>query len=415
MAASFEDVIDEFAQDSSLRIKKLLVYACKNYWESEPYRLDYFDLSSLVLELMQLLPTSAQLEAHLIKVAGTLSKAAEYTLVANMIVHHLKPLYPDEVMTEGAIALSDEILSVATALDHEPEQHRIKKLLYCACRQVWENDPVVLQHVTLGELVAELVAIAPDLQILRDGLVSIVATLNRRNEYMLIAQTVMQTMAVLYTSTPEGAVTEASPMMTQPMHEPMPRGMMSPPMVPMPAPPPPPPPFVVQPAIVSSRPDPSDEDEPTTAATPSTRMIPTDQRTWVDLRLEIMNYCNPLRAKVLLYSALYEPVGAEADIWTVLRSHTLDGLVQQLVARCDRLQDAKHLLRQPLAHLESPDQYRQVASAILRAIRVLYPNDDPFTMDSISAADIAGDRSAYQRVIPHDDEATSPDLRSHSS
>lgn len=85
-----------------LRIKKLLILACKHYWETDPTRLNQFSLSDLIQELHNLAPTLETLKAVLENSVKTLSKRTEYTLIAHKISHVFQPLYLTDSTTTSA-------------------------------------------------------------------------------------------------------------------------------------------------------------------------------------------------------------------------------------------------------------------------------------------------------------------------
>ncbi len=388
MPLSVEDIIYEFEQDQSLRIKKLLVYTCKNIWESDSYRLDYFDVSSLVRELMQLAPTAEHLEGRLNQAVASLSKAAEYRLVAQAILAQVSLLYPTVAARTEAVEtvnLAPEVVAAAAALEAEAEHHRMKKLLYSACRQLWENDPVVLGQVQMGELVQEVRSLAADLPTLTQALESIVASLNRRAEYTQIAQRVVEAIAPLYpddspSAAPASADAPAGTAIAlgRPLPPPskMGRGADAEPHAA-------PPPLRSSASPVPKCP-PQHPDDPKAAGheTAGHEAIALslrsqgrspDAATLIDLRLEVMNYCNPLRAKVLLYSALHTPLPPQVDTWEVLRTHDLASLLQALVQRYSSYAVLQTQIQQTAELLEPTDVYQQAASAIFRAVRSLYP------------------------------------------
>jgi hypothetical protein len=72
------------------RIKKLVNWACTKTWPPHPTRLD---LKVLIAELMRLAPNWQSLNTALLTGAATLNKRPKYTEIAQLILHHLMPLY----------------------------------------------------------------------------------------------------------------------------------------------------------------------------------------------------------------------------------------------------------------------------------------------------------------------------------
>lgn len=363
MPSSFDAAISALAHDENLtRVKKLLIYACKSVWESEPYRLEYFDLRSLVMELLQLAPSQQQLRTRLDTFVRTLSKADEYTLIAELIYTHLQPLCaataPAVVSTQQAI-----YQTLASQLLQEPEQVRIKKLIYCACTHVWENNPEALSQMNLADLLEHLHQqnLAP--QTLSDTLSGVVQSLNRQAQYIPIAQRVEAVLLPLYQ--PEAAeqthvltgatsnFTEPAPsssdtQLNAPVGSPLPR--------PLPLPPPPPPP-----------------------PRPPTHLLrqakPLDLANLMDVRLDVMKYSNPLRTKALLFAVVYRPLGSDFRTWLVLRDHTLDVLLQQVFQSFQSYGALEANLGRVANSLADPEIYTQAAGAVLQALKLYYPEE----------------------------------------
>lgn len=92
-------------EPSFIRIKKLLLYICRDVWESDVNRLNQIEISDLLGEIMELTPTLKQLEVLLLDVANSLSKPVEYVAIANIIINKLtklekiNSLYQEQIAT----------------------------------------------------------------------------------------------------------------------------------------------------------------------------------------------------------------------------------------------------------------------------------------------------------------------------
>lgn len=361
MPSSFDAAISALAHDENLtRIKKLLIYACKSVWESEPYRLEYFDLRSLVTELLQLAPTQQQLRTRLDTFVRTLSKADEYTRIAELIYAHLQPLCaataPPAVSTQQVIY---QVL--ASQLLQEPEQVRIKKLIYCACTHVWENNPEALSQMNLADLLEHLHQqnLAP--QALSDTLSGVVQSLNRQAHYVPIAQRVQAVLQPLYQPEPAEqthVLTGATSNFTEPAPSSSGTQLNAPvgSRPPRPLPPPPPPP-------------------PRPPSRPLRPAKPLDLANLMDVRLEVMKYSNPLRTKALLFAVVYRPLGSDVRTWLVLRDHTLDVLLQQVFQSFQSYGALEANLGRVAQSLADPEIYTQSAGAVLQALKLYYPEE----------------------------------------
>ncbi|MBF2086833.1 hypothetical protein [Thermoleptolyngbya sp. C42_A2020_037] len=417
MRSPLDEVVQNLSQDPNLlRIKKLLIYASQQTWERDPIKIQQADLYPLVQDLRAQYPTRQILEAHLTALVNTLSKVTEYTLVANAALSHLEPLYPANESL--AIAASpQDYQQVAAQFQQDTNSSRIKKLLFAACTQTWENDPQVLSQHSLVELVQRLHRLTATPQTLDAILTSIVRTLNRQAEYTRVAQTIIHAFAPLYGDMLEVtqanlAVPPSSTADETRIHNSVALSSSAAYSIPLDAPAEQPrespaanlsfPPVEVCPSITSSQP----------------RLTLDDPAPWVDLRLTLMKFSNPLRAKLLLYTVLYEPLPPGLQAWTHLKGYDLDTLLKQVwqqYSSFDALSAELGKAADLLADLEpSGDRpgesranpYQPVASALLRAFQPFYPSSD-FTQTDLPAAlpeNGAGDRSACP--APSSDDPT---------
>ena len=76
---------------------------------------------------------------------------------------------------------------VVKDLEEHEQTLRIKKLIFCACRNSWENNTTNLDKVALKDLVQELRALNPNIDQLRSAMDRVVETLNRQELYSSIA------------------------------------------------------------------------------------------------------------------------------------------------------------------------------------------------------------------------------------
>lgn len=369
MLPTLDESVRILAIDSErVRIKKLLIYVCKSSWEGDPYRLDYFDLYSLVQELLQLAPTRQQLRTRLETFVRTLSKSDEYMVIADRIYHNLEPFVGEDLpqATEGD---RQRYRSVALQLQQEPEQVRIKKLIYYACYQVWENDPAVLSQLDLAELLEKLHQLATSYESCAALLNSIVRTLNRYDFYLSIAERIQALLQPIYedasltgehTQIMTVAMAAPSPLLYQPQAADHP--------LPPPPPPPPPPAFVAMPP-----PEEAEADAPVDPAQPKVL----DFANLMDVRLQVMKYCNPLRAKMLLHAVLSsQTLREDPRDWSLLKSSDLGELLKQTHEQFTSYAELDIKLGAMAYSLDEGDRFSQVAKAILRALKPYYSNDD---------------------------------------
>lgn len=342
---SLNEAIQELAQDQNLtRIKKLLVYACTDIWESNQARLDEFDLQELVQELLETAPTIEQLKLCLNGVVKTLNKQAEYTLVANAITNALRKTYPDYEPLPQEVLIQSHYRKIARELARDREQLGIKKLLFCASGNPWENNPAILDNIDFLNLVQHIHELAPTLEELKNVLYSIVKTLNRRSKYTLIANKIVVTFGQIYSEfIPEDLSEKLEPIQITNLPQ-----------------------LPTFPSKIATAPKLNPGSDPHT--------IEQLRRSfdWFDLRLELMKYTNPLRAKILIFSTLYDQFDQDDENWTAFKLQTLDDLLRDLFLNHRTLDALQTKLEDTAQTLAETDRYSQAASAILRAAKPFY-------------------------------------------
>jgi hypothetical protein len=311
MADRAVHIVRQLEQDIyALRIKKLLLYACKDWWESDTTRLSVVSLDHLIAETQQKYPTLEHLRSRLTHLVGTLNKSAEYVQIATLIATSLEPLYD----TVDLATLPEPTNPIAQKLEQDVNLSRIKKLLICICRKYWEANPYVIEQIKLDELLDELVKMYPSIAALSDGLANTVKTLNKPIEYALIAETILQAVKPLYAESGESKKPEIQR---------------------------------------ESQPEPID---------------------LFDVRLEIMKYANPLRAKIVLFSLAYYRFEFRSQDWMNLKLYSLDGLLRSVLSQSILAEDLHHKLHHIAQHLNEPEQYAEVVQVIMKALKPSYIN-----------------------------------------
>ncbi|HEY9623048.1 MAG TPA: hypothetical protein V6C78_22020 [Crinalium sp.] len=352
VSSPLDEVAQKLAQDqNSTRIKKLLVYACKSTWENDAAKLNGLYWRDLIGELIQRYPTLDQLKSHLNKIVQTISKPAEYTLVANVITNSVNSLYVDYQDSTRIITNQTVDSELAHQFESDPDSLRIKKLLFAACYNVWENNPANLAVVSFETLIHQLRDLMPSFDQVRAILENIVDSLNRQAEYRLISNRILAAFETLYPEPVEHTQLVAavpSPLDQTQFVQP------SPPISKQ---------IPDQKSISSSQPSDaiSEVDKPSP-----------DEIDWFDVRMEIMKYTSPLRAKILIFSVLYYPIELNHQTWSMLRSHHLNDLVESVFQSHQTLADLEIRLKDTAKRLTESDQYAQTAGAILRTARLVY-------------------------------------------
>jgi hypothetical protein len=378
------------AHPNALRLKKLLIYACKNNWEGDPQRIACFNLKDLIQELLAIAPTPDQLQGYLFNLVETINKKDEYRLLAQELIELLRSVYASTPVKFPSSSPTGRYLKTAQALEHDPEFLRIKKLLFCACQNTWENNPSQLARYGLMDLVQELHHLAPSIETLDATLRSIVKTLNRQEVYRPIADRISNAFQPLYTPLDLQTQFMAPAFIDEPGMVPQPEeptGFANPQSTPIPPPAAPvtqlhsptpamsaetptaqstPPPVLLQ----TSDPDQFPHPDPVVAPYFQRRSLSDLLTDLFDLRLEIMKYTNTLRAKVLLFSIVHAPPNVDYAIWSVVSGYDLDDLLRYLFQSHRVFSILESTLKTTAQNLPDSEHYRQAADAILR---VMYP------------------------------------------
>ncbi|MEM9266022.1 MAG: adenylate/guanylate cyclase domain-containing protein [Cyanobacteria bacterium P01_F01_bin.13] len=351
-----------------LRIKKLIFGTCQNLWENDTTVLDQFSLQYLIESLIQRNPTVDQCRASLYRIVATLNHKEVYSDVAEIILQVITPIYIEraanlppsqpndvaDVAEEIADESKDRYQQVADELERDPQIIRIKKVLYCLCHKVWETDVQKIEQADTAILVEQLFQLTPTPNDLKYRLRHLLHHLNRKAKYTKIVNAIFKAFHPLYS-----AQTELIPMSTPGL------------------------------------PNASDTDSPetcfgdlpdgihpenTVAFSAKSLEGPAmgdiaqvkDRADLFELRLDIIKYCNPLRAKILLHSTLYSPFTGSSQEWSLLRSKTLEDFLREVFNYCQSFQDLESKLSIIVHCLEDSDDNEPVVTAILNAIKPYY-------------------------------------------
>jgi hypothetical protein len=329
------------------RLKKLLFYVCHNRWENDPTRLQNLPLAQLVEELHRLASTVEQLRSTLDGFVQTLSKQAEYRLVADAIVTLLEPHLAAATpalattTTQSSAIPTETYLQVANQLEQEQNWLRIKKLLLYLCRKQWESNTALLNSIETEALVRELHQLSPTITELAATIDPIVNSLNKAAEYQPVARAIIRHMSQLYPGSSHGDLPTALELSL-----PTTSGDRET--------------FLPEAAL-------TDPPEPDRRSSP-----PRSVFSLLDARLGIMKYTNPLRAKIVLFSALHEPFDFAPQDWLNLKMHDLDGLLQHILSICKTYTDLEAKLYAAARGLQSSEEHVQTASTVIKSLRPFY-------------------------------------------
>ncbi|HEY9656724.1 MAG TPA: adenylate/guanylate cyclase domain-containing protein, partial [Crinalium sp.] len=426
------------ASGNGTRIKKLAFYVCRRVWETDQNKLDGLRLQDLIAELHQSMPTLERLTIATNSCVQTLSKQAEYALIANALISKLQRLYsvadqapapvlPTIDLPQRAKALApledapiaepppsaepsplvepppsaDALalyVAIAQRLELEPNLLRIKKLLFYVCYRQWESDTAKLEDLNLESLIQEVHQLTRTSSQLEAAFKAVVKTLNKQEEYREIAQTIVTSLGRLYPDYQEIEPPPALPTVATPQQE-----------------------MLEALAVPEEKRSPIQPEPPRPSQDTPLSLF--------DFRLGIMKYANPLQAKILLFSALYEDFGFTNQDWSALKQHDLDSLLRRLLGICKTYTDLEACLFTAARRSSEPTQTVQTAEAIIKCLRSFYlysnaarlplPLDEPtqlklddFEETTLEFASIADEDDYTCQLVPPAAESTA---RMHES
>jgi len=400
----YQNIAQELEQTGNLvRIKKLVFYVCRRRWESDLHQLSNFPLDTLIAELHQLAPTFDLLKSTVDGFVQTLSKQAEYVLVANGLVAKLQQLYmvhePGTLVSQTVASIlpsqkheqqaddraelqareETRYRNVAQTLEQDPNFMRIKKLMLYACRRQWESNPARLESVALIDLVRELHQLASTSNQLEQALNRVVNTLSKSDEYRAIAQVINSHLSQLYTAaskTPKIAAepTHRSAAQVSDANDPSPLADAQLGSLALPTP--------ITATTAMTTDVARQEDEPIDASADAlasesaeAELVPDEAMqlpSLFDFRLGIMKYANPLRAKILIFSALHQDFNFTSQDWFNLKAYELDSLLRHLLSICKTYTDLEALLYPTARRLQASEEHIQTATAVIKCLRPFY-------------------------------------------
>ncbi|WP_017296187.1 hypothetical protein [Geminocystis herdmanii] len=377
------DIISSIAHDLSRsqeakRAKKLIFYVSQRYWESDFAIVNSYSFETLLVSLYENNPTLDDLKALLYQAVNTLNRKEVYVKIAKYVFQRMSPLYNEEEHSshqeennqsnEFESSLLDRI---AENIEYHEESPRIKKLIFAACKQYWENDINVIEMYDIKELLLELYQLYPNPKRLKKALENIVSTINRQNFYSFIADTIVGELTYLYkhetveVTTDNGNEEEETQLIKAKN-----KNIESPPVT------------INQETNTETSEESSDDSDLDLSGSMIAGDVPEGQVIpWLkldnlfDLKHEIMQYTNPLRAKIMLFYAMYQ-IDISEQHWSIVRTCSLDDLLIRMFQQYGK--DIKtiesHLMSVANSSIEGlePDDNAQTVSAIVESVKHFY-------------------------------------------
>jgi hypothetical protein len=392
----FNDVVRYLdSHEEKLRIKKLIFCICKKYWENEPNILNGVAMEDLVKELVQIKTNKEQLTFSVYKLVKTLNRPQVYLGVATVIIEQISQLYSNIAAAYDNQLLpvepevnpsftnvnndvnneEDNLLrQVVSGIENHRETARIQKLMFAACKNRWENDQAVINNYGLKNIVLELQRNNPNFLSLRQTLRQVAENINKKALYLALADIILTQLEHLYDtdnddeeednesksqrfntqivdlkndSDSAAKTTSFSTSRSDPVDFSSSIINLNEPQLVMELP-------FAEPAYSNNNPS-------------NFPQIPAYDP--FEIRLEIFQYANPLRAKILIFSLLFHPWDRSGQDWLTLRSYTLEDLLKQLIQSGKSLQDIEVQLYNIAQTQMDTDANVQTASILVQTLQ----------------------------------------------
>lgn len=229
------------------------------------------------------------------------------------------------------MVVSDPLGLVVQEVQQGGYADRVKKLVYFACTSTWESDVSKLSQVDLKALLEQLCREHATLDALGQRFREAISRINKKAEYARIAKMLLSKLQPLY---------------QQPQRDPFSPLMPSP---------------VLSLEYGSPRLKKQDYDP-------------------FELRAGVMRQTSPLRAKLVLFTAVYHKIEPTLQGLAALRRYSLDELLRALYDACHSPQELETRLKEAVQQLQEPDQDGQAANAVLQMLKPLYIDVPPETV-----------------------------------
>ncbi len=199
--------------DQAKRIYKLLIYVSEGAWVGEIAPPSEAMMTRGLSQVLQQFSDYGQLRSHLHASVNTLSKPAEYSEVADIILETIAQVHgvsgddPTttflKILPELKLTPENSIYTpIAADLTPLPNQVRLKKLAFCVAQSVWEGDVAKLEAMSWLDLTTMLHQRYSQEAELTQAFQQVVSRLSKPIEYGLLSEILMDAMRPLYAVAP---------------------------------------------------------------------------------------------------------------------------------------------------------------------------------------------------------------------
>ena len=226
--------------------------------------------------------------------------------------------------------------TIVKEFEEDADLMRIKKVIYYACENKWENNEAKLKRINLKELIGDLYNKIENKETLDKKLYGIVSKVNKKTEYSLLAQKIIDSMGKLYPQEEEMTVMEYS----------------------------------LSWSLASSH-----EQTVLKEKLVVKESYPRDPGKLFDVREKIIQATNPLKAKIIIFSIVEHQFYFSDRDWLLLKTKSLDNLLRQIFNLCPSITELEFSLYSAANNFEDPDEYTQVANIIIKALTPCYSEE----------------------------------------
>lgn len=369
------------------RAKKLVFYLSQKYWENDFNIIDGYAWEDLLQSVYENNPTKNDLKAILYHAVNTLNRKNVYLKIAKYIFQKMSSLYNysqqvlEEKNTESNRFSPELIDTIVENIEQNDESPRMKKLIFAACKKYWENDNTVIKCYDLQDLILELRQSYPTIRLLKNAFEKIISSINRQKLYFFIADTILGELSYLYQyETASGSHNldnddeedtrlilgkKAQSASSDSQAEVLPIDKET----------------EVMKKINLDQEDNSENITGTIEVNmPQEEIIPWSKiDNLFDLKQEIMQYANPLKAKIMLFYAIYQ-INPTEQHWSIVRTCNLDDLLINIFQHYGKNigeieSNLTHIANLSLDDGLKPEDNLQTVSAIVEAIKHFYQKD----------------------------------------
>ena len=349
----------------TIRIKKLCFYLSQQYWENDATKLNLLSFEELIQQVLQFYPDHCGLKTKVFELVGSLNRSDAYLGAAETLVNSLIDFYPDDSSIKRNRGQTFNIIldRVVACIKGQKDRKRTKKVIYAVCKDHWENDLNNIKAFSTKNLILELYETKPQLEDLQSSLSVLIENLNKSEAYTPIANNIIECFSLLYeykkykddeenkNKTSKRNKTFENRKKYQSVEDF---------------------PITVQQDTngkTLSQTKSMLKNREKTRVDDSAPSYPQEQNDIFELRFNVLQYTNPLRAKMLLLSILDTKYQEKLDDLSIVKNHTLESLLKLLLSSTHTLESLSYEFHQVINLFPNFEETQQTVDNLLKTIQ----------------------------------------------